>query len=253
MPKCARLIQIEFPDDIGKQLDSMMPNWNVLQNRITHSHLYKDQTLALSHASTKQKLEFAMFHMAVMSHAYNKQYPSTETPEFLIRASFEAIILSLASGLDSLAHEINRFYLFGRDFKFVQMDHQSAHRECIRCDLDKIDDDLSRLLNGELPSITKDKRQQFAEHWYLSFSDYRNHIVHRTLSVLGYTPEGILLPDDPAQIDPKVTKIYDHQTHKLLMQPDYSNLRDPKDYSLNCLGKVTKIVENSYFHLIEKV
>lgn len=249
------MINIELPDDIGNRLTSLLPKWKEMDERIGKSHLQKDLILNIAHQTTKHKLESAMFHLDVMVHAYTVKYSSNVIPEFLIRSTVASIFLDLSSALDALAHEINRVYLFGLEYKYVQMDHQSynKHEECVRCRLDKLNDGLSTFLNSEIPRITKDRRQEYKDHWYFVFSEYRNQIVHRTLYVLGYTHAGLFLPDDPSNLDPRITRFYNHETGEALTEPDYRHKRGPLKYCQECLGRLILVTESAYAELLTRL
>jgi hypothetical protein len=166
-------------DKTGDLLLPKMPNWTKIDEIISNRPELKTQVLILAHSSVHRKLESAKMHISMLYQSYKIRQTTTVKVkvDFLNRTMFDNVIFNLSSLLDSIAHEINQFYQFKLDFERVQMDHiGSEHRpDCLRCLLDKENDDLAAHLNFELPWRSKNQITNI-DSWYHDFSAYRNQV-----------------------------------------------------------------------------
>jgi hypothetical protein len=193
-----------------------MPNWEKVGKKIDSTDIFSsNHVLNTAHRSTKHKLEAANLHLSILNQAYGLS-PS-HAMLFLNRTMTESILFNLASGLDSLAHVINQIYRFDIEFRKVQIDHHFNEKECLRCKLDKANNDyLSQYLNTQIPRSRQDQ-----DHWYKIFTDYWNRVKHRTLYIINISTEGLFLPDDPTNLNPLVKPYHDANTHEIVY-PNYT-------------------------------
>jgi hypothetical protein len=251
-------------DKTGDLLVPKMPNWTKIDEIISNRPEFKTQVLILAHSSVRRKLESANMHISMLYQSYKIRQTTTAKVkvDFLNRTMFDNVIFNLSSLLDSIAHEINQFYQFKLDFKRVQMDHiGSEYRpDCLRCLLNKENDDLAAHLNWELPWRRKNQTTNI-DSWYHDFSAYRNQVMHRTIYFLFKTPGNNYLPDDPTFLgDEPIRPVFD-ENHKPIfkshygdpIQEHFESQRELRSYSDWCLEKILDVTEKIYGYLIEKV
>lgn len=244
-------ITIELSADVGHALTQLMSDWKKMTGKIENSSKFSnDHVLGLAHQTTKYKLEHARMYLSILKACYNvKRIPSID---FMVRAMTDNIFSNLSSALDSISYEINQAYGFKIKIEKIQINHHRMHQlnegDCIRCKLNNIpNDNLSKFLNTELP-----RDPIPSNHWYCTFSKYRNQVVHRPLYLIHLATEGRFLPDDPSVMNPIVTPYYDPKQHKILI-PNYTENREIKDYCEDCLNKVLCVIEKTYEYLDSKI
>lgn len=162
------------------------------------------------------------------------------------------IFSNLSSALDAISYEVNQVYGFNINIKNLQIDHRRRQQfnepNCVRCKLDNTpNDDLSKFLNTELP-----RDPIPSNHWYGSFSEYRNQVTHRPQYLIYLAAEGRFLPDDPSVMNRIVTPYYDPKEHKIVI-PNYTENRELKNYCEDCLNKVLYVIEKIYGYLESRV
>jgi hypothetical protein len=189
-------------------------------------------------------------HLSILKAGYRAEHISSVN--FLIRTMADNIFSNLSSALDALSYEINHLYDFKIPPKKVQINHrrcqQTNERDCVRCKLNNIsNDDLSKFLDTELP------REPIPQnHWYSTFSKYRNQVTHRLSYLILRTLDGSFLPNDPSAFEPIIKPYYDRIQHKIII-PNYTESLDIKDYCQSCLDKVLYVAEHTYGHLESKI
>ena len=169
----------------------------------------------------------------------------------------ENILFNLTSALEALSHEINQVYRFYVDFQKVQIDHRSKksnEKNCLRCLLEsETNDYLTSYLNCELPR----RESMPKEHWYNTFVEYRNQVMHRILYLIMLQPGRDFLPDDPSVLeDPKPVKVnrrieIDKDGYPLV--GNHIHRKELRIYSRFCFTKVLGISEEIYRLLEAKV
>lgn len=251
-------------DKSGELLQARMKNWVKLEEIINKSELIKNRILFLAHEAVRMKLEAANMHIQMLIQSYtiketteNKIGPKQSN--FLRRTMFDNVIFNLSSLLDSIAHEINQIYGYKVDINFVNMDHNHVQNGifCIRCKLNSENDELASLLNWEFPRRYKNSMvQNFG--WYGDFSNYRNHIMHRTILFLHMTPGAAWIPDDPTVFDMQGL-LFDENGKPVFgkytvgLMKNFETEKEMRLYSMDCFEKILEITEKIYGYLIEKL
>lgn len=241
------MFRLTFNEEIGRMLDKDMPNWCELNKQIHEGTV--NQVLRLAHITTKHRLEAAFFHLLTMDQIYRKETSFHHYHQFAIRLSGEGIFFALAGSLDSLAHEINQFYNLGVDFSSAQMDHfdRKNGTQCVRCQLNHHDNELANYLENEFP------RRSPADHWYHTFSQYRHQVVHRTVYVIAVQPHGLLLPDNPSEVNPQLQNTFDKKNpKKLIHRAGFSQEREMKKYCMECFVMIRERIEAVYARMLEQ-
>lgn len=206
-----------------------------------------DHLLDIAHLTTKHRLEVARVSLSILKAGYEVQ--SIESVAFLIRTMADNIFFGLAGSLDSLSYEINKVYGLKVEERRIQIDHFSQltnEGNCIRCILDNINDDLSKYLNNELPRMPIHQ-----DHWYLSFTKYKNQVKHRLLYTIIERREGRFIHSDPSLVRQMTVPYYDDSQRKIIT-PNYKEL-ELRDYCESCIDKVLDIVEKTCEFLNSKV
>jgi hypothetical protein len=228
-----------------------MPRWNEFSERIARSSkLVNNRILHLAHSTVKYKLESTYFHKATLVKAYYLKSSNAKT--LLKRSMIENIIINLSSSFDAIAHEINQTYKFSIPFNRIQIDHNhrsESSKNCMRCMLDDKANNLAEYMRTELPR--NDPKQQSLEHWYFSFQQYRNQMIHRTIYVLMLEPGKDFLPDDPSILNPPTDGVNYSGIFKDPVYPNYTKRREIREYSELCLNKTIQICEQIYEYLSE--
>jgi hypothetical protein len=157
-----------------------------------------------------------------------------------------------------MVHQLKlTIHILNVDFHKVQMDHlsaQSNQKNCLRCVFDnEINDSLTSHLNRELPRTTVVPKN----HWYATFLEYRNQIMHRILYLIMLEPGRDYLPDDPAILDdPKYIKINGQVQFHDDGSPLFSNYvhrRELRPYCRFTFNKVLDISEQIHKLLQAKI
>jgi hypothetical protein len=241
-------IEIKLSSDVGQALTSRMPNWRQMKVKLAKSSKFsEDRHLDIAHITTKHRLEVARVCLSILKAGYKVQ--PIESVEFLIRTMADSIFLGLAGSLDSLSLEINQVYGLTVKEKRIQIDHHSEKTNegnCIRCELDNINDDLSKYLNNELPRMPIPQN-----HWYSSFTKYKNQVKHRLLYTINERRGGRFIPPDPSLIRHMTVPYYD-STQRKIITPNYKELK-LRGYCELCLDNVLYTVEKTCVYLNSKV
>jgi hypothetical protein len=101
------MIQLPIDAASGDLLSSSLPNWERVGDKIKHS-TNNNIILVRAHNTANNKLEFALFHLSVLDHAYT--LPPIPAMTLLKRSMVENILFNLTSALGALSHEINQIY-----------------------------------------------------------------------------------------------------------------------------------------------
>ncbi len=221
-----------------------LPHWSKLTPKVEKS---ANQVMILGHMTTKHKLVAAGVSSNFMHQLYQKEGWFTATDQFLIRVFAENIFFHLSSCLDALGHEVSQIFQVQLPFERVQIDHMNNQKNCLRCLLQRKDVAFASFLDSELP-----QKGSQPGHWYHAFTEYRNQVVHRTLYVVLAGPKAMVLPDNPTNLNPRVS-LKDHTSPTYYFDPDYHEQREIRKYTLDCIYEVRDTVEKIYAKLDGKI
>jgi hypothetical protein len=197
---------VKLSDLTYNEQDPTIQNWLAIQRLIVAQWGPKVLEIGQTHESTFYKIRYADHHLFILGQKYQPNMTNMEQgTQQWIRAETNSIIYNLYSSLDSLGYEINLAYDFGIDAGDIKIHHKHPKviKDCLRCELNKVDDDLAHYLNNSL----KDSK----DHWFNHFRELRNQITHRNLPVMGNTVTvggsgggtfRVRFPDNPKDRDP---------------------------------------------------
>lgn len=238
-------IEIQLSSDVSQALTSRMPVWQHMKERLAKSSKFSgDHLLDIAHITTKHRLEVVRVCLSILNAGYKVR--PVEPVNFLIRTMADIIFSNLAGSLDSLSFEINQVYGFRIKEGRIQIDHHSEQTNegnCVRCELNKINDNLSKYLNNELPRMPIPQ-----SHWYSTYTKYKNQVKHRPLYTIYEQPGGRFIPDDPSIIKPMTPPYYD-ATQRKIITPNYTKDLELRNYCQYCFDKILGIVEKTSEYL----
>jgi hypothetical protein len=196
-------MRIELLQTLDNESNRNIPRWHDILEEVYRYDRASDRTrerqdFVDAHATTIGRIGVADYHY----HNLNQIYIPDRTQMHKLTtiwasAETESVIFMLYSALDSLAQEVNLAYKFGIDVSRVYIHHRKDHGmkpqvDCVRCDLSKQNDGLTKYLNAEL-----------SLDWFDLFRKLRNRITHKQLLVsntnieVGNPTIYIEMPNDP--------------------------------------------------------